>query len=36
MTAMATHRTEDLVAAAHMIGVAAREAGIVEAQPLAA
>ncbi len=36
MTAMATHRREDLVAAAHMVGVAAREAGLVEAQPLAA
>ena len=36
LTAMATHRGEDLVAAAHMIGVAARETGIVEAQPLAA
>jgi glycine C-acetyltransferase/8-amino-7-oxononanoate synthase len=36
LTAMAPHRTEDLVAAAHMIGVAAREAGLVEAQPLAA
>ena len=36
LTAMATHRREDLVAAAHMIGVAAREAGLVEAQPLAA
>jgi 7-keto-8-aminopelargonate synthetase-like enzyme len=36
LTAMATHRTEDLVAAAHMVGVAAREAGLVEAQPLAA
>jgi 8-amino-7-oxononanoate synthase len=36
LTAMATHRTEDLVAAAHMIGVAAREAGLVAAEPLAA
>ena len=36
LTAMATHRTEDLVAAAHMVGVAAREAGLVGAQPLAA
>ncbi|HEY5943291.1 MAG TPA: 8-amino-7-oxononanoate synthase [Solirubrobacterales bacterium] len=36
LTAMATHRTEDLVAAAHMVGVAAREAGLVAAQPLAA
>jgi glycine C-acetyltransferase/8-amino-7-oxononanoate synthase len=36
LTAMATHRREDLVAAAHMIGVAARELGLVEAQPLAA
>ncbi len=36
LTAMATHRREDLVAAAHMIGVAAREAGLVEAEPLAA
>jgi glycine C-acetyltransferase len=36
LTAMATHRREDLVAAAHMIGVAAREAGLVETQPLAA
>jgi glycine C-acetyltransferase/8-amino-7-oxononanoate synthase len=29
LTAMATHRTEDLVAAAHMVGVAARELGLV-------
>jgi 8-amino-7-oxononanoate synthase len=36
LTAMASHRREDLVAAAHMIGVAAREVGVVEAQPLAA
>jgi glycine C-acetyltransferase/8-amino-7-oxononanoate synthase len=36
LTAMATHRREDLVAAAHMVGVAAREMGLVEAQPLAA
>ena len=36
LTAMATHRREDLVAAAHMVGVAAREAGLVAAQPLAA
>jgi glycine C-acetyltransferase/8-amino-7-oxononanoate synthase len=36
LTAMATHRSEDLVAAAHMIGVAAREAGLVAAEPLAA
>jgi 8-amino-7-oxononanoate synthase len=36
LTAMATHRTEDLVAAAHMIGVAAREVGLVAAEPLAA
>ena len=36
LTAMATHRREDLVAAAHMVGVAAREMGIVKAQPLAA
>ena len=36
LTAMATHRTEDLVAAAHMVGVAAREVGLVAAQPLAA
>ena len=36
MTAMATHRTEDLVAAAHMVGVAAREAGLLAAEPLAA
>ncbi|HEU5061549.1 MAG TPA: 8-amino-7-oxononanoate synthase [Solirubrobacterales bacterium] len=36
LTAMATHRTEDLVAAAHMVGVAARELGLVQAQPLAA
>ncbi|HEY6731185.1 MAG TPA: 8-amino-7-oxononanoate synthase [Solirubrobacterales bacterium] len=36
LTAMATHRPEDLVAAAHMVGVAAREAGLVAAQPLAA
>lgn len=36
LTAMATHRTADLVAAAHMVGVAARESGLVAAQPLAA
>ena len=36
MTAMATHRKEDLVAAAHMVGTAAREAGILRAEPLAA
>jgi 8-amino-7-oxononanoate synthase len=36
LTAMATHRREDLVAAAHMIGVAAREVGLVAAEPLAA
>ncbi|HEX6205888.1 MAG TPA: 8-amino-7-oxononanoate synthase [Solirubrobacterales bacterium] len=36
LTAMATHRSEDLVAAAHMIGVAAREVGLVPAEPLAA
>jgi 8-amino-7-oxononanoate synthase len=36
LTAMATHRSEDLVAAAHMIGVAAREVGLVAAEPLAA
>ena len=36
LTAMATHRSEDLVAAAHMIGVAAREVGVVTAEPLAA
>ena len=36
LTAMATHRREDLVAAAHMVGVAAREVGLVAAQPLAA
>jgi 8-amino-7-oxononanoate synthase len=36
LTAMATHRPADMVAAAHMIGVAAREAGIVAAEPLAA
>lgn len=36
LTAMATHRPEDLVAAAHMVGVAARETGLVGAQPLAA
>ncbi|HEY3434735.1 MAG TPA: 8-amino-7-oxononanoate synthase [Solirubrobacterales bacterium] len=36
LTAMATHRKEDLVAAAHMIGVAAREVGLVAAEPLAA
>jgi 8-amino-7-oxononanoate synthase len=36
LTAMATHRTEDLVAAAHMVGVAARELGLAQAQPLAA
>ena len=36
LTAMATHRTADLVAAAHMVGVAAREAGLVATQPLAA
>ncbi|HEU5254046.1 MAG TPA: 8-amino-7-oxononanoate synthase [Solirubrobacterales bacterium] len=36
MTAMATHRPEDLVAAAHMVGTAARETGAVRAEPLAA
>jgi 8-amino-7-oxononanoate synthase len=36
LTAMATHRPADMVAAAHMIGVAAREAGIGVAEPLAA
>ena len=36
LTAMATHRREDLVAASHMVGVAAREAGLIAAQPLAA
>ncbi|MFL5873609.1 MAG: 8-amino-7-oxononanoate synthase [Solirubrobacterales bacterium] len=36
LTAMATHRPEDLVAAAHMVGVAAREAGLLAGQPLAA
>lgn len=36
LTAMATHRSEGLVAAAHMIGVAAREVGLVAAEPLAA
>jgi glycine C-acetyltransferase/8-amino-7-oxononanoate synthase len=36
LTAMATHRPEDLVAAAHMVGVAARETGLLAAQPLAA
>jgi len=36
MTAMATHRREDLVAAAHMVGTAAREVGLVRAEPLAA
>jgi 8-amino-7-oxononanoate synthase len=36
MTAMATHRKEDLVAAAHMVGTAARETGILRAEPLAA
>jgi 8-amino-7-oxononanoate synthase len=36
LTAMATHRREDLVAAAHMVGVAARETGLVAAEPLAA
>jgi 8-amino-7-oxononanoate synthase len=36
LTAMATHRPEDLVAAAHMIGVAAREIGSLAAEPLAA
>jgi 7-keto-8-aminopelargonate synthetase-like enzyme len=36
LTAMATHRKEDLVAAAHMVGVAAREMGLIDAQPLAA
>jgi 8-amino-7-oxononanoate synthase len=36
LTAMATHSTEDLVAAAHMVGVAAREVGLVAAEPLAA
>ncbi|HYG96840.1 MAG TPA: 8-amino-7-oxononanoate synthase [Solirubrobacterales bacterium] len=35
LTAMATHRKEDLVAAAHMVGVAAREAGLVVDPPLA-
>jgi len=36
MTAMATHRREDLVAAAHMVGTAAREIGLSQAEPLAA
>jgi 8-amino-7-oxononanoate synthase len=36
MTAMATHRKEDLVAAAHMVGTAARETGMLRAEPLAA
>jgi 8-amino-7-oxononanoate synthase len=36
MTAMATHRREDLVAAAHMVGTAAREIGLARAEPLAA
>jgi len=36
MTAMATHRREDLVAAAHMVGTAAREIGLTRAEPLAA
>jgi 8-amino-7-oxononanoate synthase len=36
LTAMATHRREDLVAAAHMVGVAAREVGVVPSQPVAA
>jgi 8-amino-7-oxononanoate synthase len=36
MTAMATHRREDLVAAAHMVGTAAREIGSARAEPLAA
>ncbi|HEU4738371.1 MAG TPA: 8-amino-7-oxononanoate synthase [Solirubrobacterales bacterium] len=36
LTAMASHRKEDLVAAAHMVGVAAREVGLVAAEPLAA
>ena len=36
MTAMATHRREDLVAAAHMVGTAAREIGLAQAEPLAA
>ncbi len=36
LTAMATHRREDLVAAAHMIGVAMREIGTLAAEPLAA
>jgi glycine C-acetyltransferase/8-amino-7-oxononanoate synthase len=36
MTAMATHRREDLVAAAHMVGTAARAIGLVRAEPLAA
>ncbi|HEX6602053.1 MAG TPA: aminotransferase class I/II-fold pyridoxal phosphate-dependent enzyme, partial [Solirubrobacterales bacterium] len=36
LTAMATHRKEDLVAAAHMVGVAAREMGLVGTQQLAA
>ena len=35
LTAMATHRREDLVAAAHMVGVAAREMGLIADQPLA-
>jgi 8-amino-7-oxononanoate synthase len=36
MTAMATHRREDLVAAAHMVGTAARQIGLARAEPLAA
>ena len=36
MTAMASHRREDLVAAAHMVGTAAREIGLARAEPLAA
>jgi glycine C-acetyltransferase/8-amino-7-oxononanoate synthase len=36
LTAMATHSRADLVAASHMVGVAAREAGLIAAQPLAA
>jgi len=36
LTAMATHRREDLVAAAHMVGVAARELGLVADSSLVA
>ena len=35
-TVMATHRPEELVAAARQIGAAAREVGLLQAQPLAA